>query len=150
VGLIWGVLISLLGMAGAIVIAIVAPLISEDVKDWLSWIPGNLIRRAVSHLPEAERERLEEEWSSHVNDMPGALAKIYVAWLSVGGEVNFQIRNVGQKSEFRGNPSGSDAANFRFPRRRCHAGLLHATDRHCGPLHQGGKPWAGFLPGGIH
>ena len=79
-GLIWGVLISLLGMAGAIVIAIVAPLISEDVKDWLSWIPGNLIRRAVSHLPEAERERLEEEWSSHVNDMPGALAKIYVAY----------------------------------------------------------------------
>ena len=72
-GLIWGVL-------GAIVIAVVARLISEDVKDWLSWIPRHLIRRAVSHLPEAERERLEEEWSSHVNDMPGVFAKIYVAY----------------------------------------------------------------------
>jgi hypothetical protein len=73
VGLIWGVL-------GAIVIAVVARIISEDVKDWLSWIPRHLIRRAVSHLPEAERERLEEEWSSHVNDMPGVFAKIYVAY----------------------------------------------------------------------
>jgi hypothetical protein len=80
VGLIWGALIALLGVLGAIVIAVVARLISEDVKDWLSWIPGNLIRRAVSHLPEAERKRLEEEWSSHVNDMPGIFAKIYVAY----------------------------------------------------------------------
>jgi lipopolysaccharide/colanic/teichoic acid biosynthesis glycosyltransferase len=80
VGLIWGTIISVLGLVGAILIAIIGRLVSEDIKEWLPWITRRLIERAVSRLPEAERKRREEEWWSHVNEWPGGLAKVYVAW----------------------------------------------------------------------
>jgi hypothetical protein len=89
-GLIWGTIISVLGLVGAILIAAAGRLLSDDVKEWLPWITRRLIERAVSRLPENERERLEEEWWSHVNELPGNLAKVYVAWgyLSASKAIN--------------------------------------------------------------
>jgi hypothetical protein len=53
---------------------------TRALKEWLPWITRRLIERAVSRLPESERERFEEEWWGHVNEWPGALAKIYIAY----------------------------------------------------------------------
>jgi hypothetical protein len=79
-GLIRTAVLSILGVVAAILIPVAARIISDDAKEWLPWITRRLIERAVSRLPEGERERLEEEWSSHVNEWPGGLAKIYVAY----------------------------------------------------------------------
>jgi lipopolysaccharide/colanic/teichoic acid biosynthesis glycosyltransferase len=79
-GLIWGTLLSALAVAGTILIAATARVVGDDVKVWLPWIAQRLIERAVSRLPEAERDRFKEEWWAHINELPGNLAKIYAAW----------------------------------------------------------------------
>jgi hypothetical protein len=89
--MIWGVL----SVVAAILIAVAARIISDDVKEWLPCITRCLIERAVSRLPEGERERLEEEWWSHVNERPGGLAKIYVAYgyLSASKSIDKIVRS---------------------------------------------------------
>jgi lipopolysaccharide/colanic/teichoic acid biosynthesis glycosyltransferase len=79
-GLIWSTAISILGLLGTILIAVAGRLLTDDAKEWLPWITRRLIERAVNQLPQDERERHEEEWRSHVNEWPGTLAKIYIAW----------------------------------------------------------------------
>ena len=79
-GLIWSTVIFILGLIGAILIPITARLIGDDLKEWLPWITRHLIERAISRLPEKERERFEQEWWAHINDVPGNLAKVYEAW----------------------------------------------------------------------
>jgi hypothetical protein len=79
-GLIWGTVLFVLGVAGAILIPVTARVVGDDVKEWLSWITQHLVERAVSRLPEEERDRFEEEWWAHINELPGNLAKVYAAW----------------------------------------------------------------------
>jgi lipopolysaccharide/colanic/teichoic acid biosynthesis glycosyltransferase len=79
-GLIWTAIISAFGILGAIIIAVAGRLLSDDVKEWLPWITRHLIERAVSRLPENEREKRREEWESDVDEWPGNLAKVYRAW----------------------------------------------------------------------
>ena len=75
VGLIWGVVLSILGLVAPILIPATARLVADDAKEWLSWITSRLIERAVSRLPESERERYEQEWWGHVNEWPGQLGQ---------------------------------------------------------------------------
>ncbi len=79
-GLIRATVLSVLGLLAAVLIPIATRLITDDLKEWLPWITRWLVKRAVRRLPEDQRERLEEEWWSHINDCPGDLAKIYVAY----------------------------------------------------------------------
>ncbi len=96
-GLIWGTVISVLGMVGAILLAVASRLICEDVKEWLPWITRRLIEQAVNRLPEKERERFKEEWWGHVNETPGQLAKLYVAYgyLSASKAINNIVSSKG-------------------------------------------------------
>jgi lipopolysaccharide/colanic/teichoic acid biosynthesis glycosyltransferase len=89
-GLIWGTVLSVLGVAGAILIPVTARVVGDDVKEWLPWITQRLVARAVSGLPEEERDRFEEEWWAHINELPGNLAKVYGAWgcLSASKTIN--------------------------------------------------------------
>jgi putative colanic acid biosynthesis UDP-glucose lipid carrier transferase len=89
-GLIWGTILFVLGGAGAILIPVIARVVSDDVKEWLPWITERLVERAVSQLPEQERDRFEEEWWAHIDELPGNLAKAYVAWgcLSAAKAIN--------------------------------------------------------------
>jgi hypothetical protein len=80
VGLIWGTILSVFGLVAGIIIVAAGRVLSDDVKDWLPWTTRRLIERAVSRLPESEREKRREEWESDVNEWPGNLAKIYRAW----------------------------------------------------------------------
>jgi hypothetical protein len=89
-GLIWGTVLSVLGVAGAILILVTARGVGDDVKEWLPWITQRLVERAVSQVPEKERDRFEEEWWAHINELPGNLAKVYAAWgcLSASKAIN--------------------------------------------------------------
>ena len=76
-GLIWGTIIFVFGLIGAIATTIVGRILSDDAKEWLPCITRHLIERAVDRLPESQREKRREEWNSDVNEWPGNLAKVY-------------------------------------------------------------------------
>jgi hypothetical protein len=79
-GLIWGTVLSALGVVGAVLFAVTARVVGDDVKEWLPWIIRRLVEQAVSRLPDEERDRFEEEWWAHINELPGNLPKVYAAW----------------------------------------------------------------------
>jgi lipopolysaccharide/colanic/teichoic acid biosynthesis glycosyltransferase len=89
-GLIWGAALFVFGVAGAIIIPVTARVVGDDVREWLPWITKRLVERAVSRLPEQERDRFEEEWWGHINELPGNLAKVHAAWgcLSASKAIN--------------------------------------------------------------
>lgn len=73
-------LISIIGVAVlGILGAAVSRLMADEFKAWVPWIIQHLIDWAVSTLPEDKRERFAEEWSSHVNEIPGDVGKLTVA-----------------------------------------------------------------------
>ena len=51
-------------------------LVSDEMKEWMPWLIEPIIASAVSMLPENERDRREEEWRSHFNEVPGQLGKL--------------------------------------------------------------------------
>ena len=53
--------------------------LSDEFKAWVPWLVGRLIKRSVNRLPESQRRRFEEEWRSHVNEIPGDAGKLVVA-----------------------------------------------------------------------
>jgi hypothetical protein len=57
----------------------VSRLLTDEFKAWIPWIIQRVIRRAVVRLPASQRERFEEEWQSHVNEVPGDVGKLTVA-----------------------------------------------------------------------
>jgi MraZ protein len=73
-------------MAHAIVVIVLAVLTSatarlfaDEFKAWNPKISGFIVRYAVSRLPKQERERYSEEWSAHINDVPGEVGKLCAA-----------------------------------------------------------------------
>lgn len=71
--------LSAIGIVLAVIVAVMARLIADDIKAWIPRITDALIDRAVAKLPEDQRLRYAEEWRSHVNDVPGDLGKLFVA-----------------------------------------------------------------------
>jgi Bacterial sugar transferase len=59
--------------------ALLSRLLTEEIKEWTPWVVERTISSAVSMLPDRERERYEEEWRSHINELPGQLGKLYAA-----------------------------------------------------------------------
>lgn len=78
-GVISGLLLGLAAFAVAVFGSALSRLLADDFRAWVPRLIEFLIRRAVSNLPEDGRERMDEEWRSHVNDIPGDLWKIAVA-----------------------------------------------------------------------
>jgi len=58
---------------------LLAELCAGEVMAWLPWIALRITRVAVRALPKAHRERYEEEWRGHLNEVPGALTKLGLA-----------------------------------------------------------------------
>src|SRR6266567_7339858 len=54
-------------------------LLVDEFKAWLPWITERVIRRAVRSLPADQQGRYSEEWSGHLDQVPGAFAKLCVA-----------------------------------------------------------------------
>jgi hypothetical protein len=78
--LIGGILLSILGLMAAVLTAVIARLITDDIKEWLPRIKVRLIERAVRKLPVHQRERYAEEWSAFINETPGDLSKVIRAF----------------------------------------------------------------------
>ncbi len=64
---------------GGIIAAAFSQQLTDEFKAWMPRIVRRVIRKAVNRLPEDQRERFEEEWRSHVDEVPGEIGKICVA-----------------------------------------------------------------------
>jgi hypothetical protein len=51
-------------------------LLIDEVKTWIPWIVQRVIRSSINLLPPDQRDRFEEEWRSHIADLPGELGKL--------------------------------------------------------------------------
>jgi hypothetical protein len=54
-------------------------LLADEFKAWAPTIVSSIIAVAVSALPPAQRDRAAEEWTSHVNELPGDLSRVVFA-----------------------------------------------------------------------
>src|ERR1700730_5190606 len=69
----------ILAAIGALLVAIMSRLLSDEFKAWGPWIIERLICFAVRRLPTRYRKRLSEEWRSNVAGVPGDIGKFIVA-----------------------------------------------------------------------
>ena len=95
-GLIRATIISVFGMFGVIIIAVAGRLLSDDIKEWLPWITRYLIERAVSRLPESEREKRREEMGVSVERHFNAAttSRAYQALAPAGTVISGRLDNV--------------------------------------------------------
>lgn len=63
----------------AIICGAVGRQATREFTAWTPWIIERLIRRAVTKLPESQRERFEEEWRGHIDEIPGDIGKLVAA-----------------------------------------------------------------------
>jgi hypothetical protein len=63
----------------SIFVAVLSKIAAEEFAAWSPSVIRSLIKFAVLRLPENKRERFEEEWQAHVNDVPGHIGKLLVA-----------------------------------------------------------------------
>jgi hypothetical protein len=76
----------ILSGVGIVTAAVIADLISTEVKGWTPRLAARLIHHACQPLPEGQiRERFLEEWASHVTETPGHLGKLWVAFDATRG-----------------------------------------------------------------
>jgi len=54
-------------------------LLADEFSAWLPWFQERAIQAAVRRLAPEQRERYNEEWRSHLSDVPGEIAKTWVA-----------------------------------------------------------------------
>jgi hypothetical protein len=54
--------------------------LTDEFKAWTPWIVERLIQRAVRRLPIEMRERLDEEWRAHIDEIPGQIGQLLVAF----------------------------------------------------------------------
>ena len=71
---------SILGGALAILGAFVSRQLHDEFKAWTPRLIDNIIQRAVHRLPENERNRYDEEWRSHIDEIPGEVWKLKIAF----------------------------------------------------------------------
>lgn len=67
------------GLVVAILTALCSGFLKEELKAWSGWVVERLIKLSVAHLPESQRARFEEEWHSHVDELPGEIGKLLAA-----------------------------------------------------------------------
>jgi hypothetical protein len=78
--------------------AVVAAKVSADeINAWLPWLVRRLVAFAVRLLPEDQRERYSEEWSSHVIEVPGRIGKIVAAAGLVLASLRINLQLSGQE-----------------------------------------------------
>lgn len=75
-GLIGVFFLAVLGIFGAAI----SRQLTDEFKAWTPWFINYLIQSAVRQLPENQRERFSEEWQSHVDEIPGEVGKLCVAF----------------------------------------------------------------------
>jgi len=54
-------------------------ILGDEVKACMPWLTAFLLRRAVQKLPSSQRDRFEEEWASHIEEVPGQVKRLWDA-----------------------------------------------------------------------
>src|SRR5579863_2850602 len=65
---------------GGVLTATLNLLVGGDLKDAIPWFTQRLLRLATRRLPETQQQRFAEEWTSHMNDVPGDVRRVLFAW----------------------------------------------------------------------
>ena len=55
-------------------------LFADEFKAWIPWLLDRLARRAIAKLPDEFKDRYDEEWRGHLNETPGELGELVVAF----------------------------------------------------------------------
>ncbi len=66
-------------ICAGVTVAVLGRLTSDEFKAWTPKITRWVLAYAVSRLPEQLRDRYQEEWASHLADVPGDLGKLVEA-----------------------------------------------------------------------
>jgi lipopolysaccharide/colanic/teichoic acid biosynthesis glycosyltransferase len=75
--------VALTGLALAVLGIFAAALsrqLSNEFAAWTPWLTERLVQRAIRGLPSEYRDRFEEEWRSHINEIPGEVGKLIVVF----------------------------------------------------------------------
>jgi len=64
---------------GHFLAALLGKLCADEIKAWLPSITQRIIWLAVLRLPEDQRDRYSEEWQSHLDEVPGEIARLWTA-----------------------------------------------------------------------
>jgi hypothetical protein len=69
--------------------------LADEFKAWTPRLIKYFIQRAVRRLPESQRKRFTEEWQSHVDEIPGEVGKLIVAFgfLRASSEISRGLTN---------------------------------------------------------
>jgi hypothetical protein len=65
---------------GHFLAALFGKLAADEVKAWLPCIAARLTQAAVRKMPEGQQDRYNEEWRSHLDQVPGEIAKAWAAF----------------------------------------------------------------------
>src|SRR5579864_8528161 len=108
-GFVVGIVVLVGTFIGGIIYAALSRQIADEFKAWTPWIVERLLSRAISQLPRSRRRRFEEEWRSHVNEVPGQIGKVVVAlgFLSAARKMSSILSNAGEKF-----PAGTASKRF--------------------------------------
>jgi exopolysaccharide production protein ExoY len=72
-------LILILAAALTLIGGAFSKLLADEFKAWAPSMVSSILAVAVRTLPPSRRKRSEEEWKSHVEELPGDLSKVIVA-----------------------------------------------------------------------
>src|SRR4051794_41134231 len=67
-------------LIGKIVVGVISKLFADEVKAWVPYATDWITRSAVRILPVKLRDRFQEEWRSHLGDVPTELARLTVSF----------------------------------------------------------------------
>jgi hypothetical protein len=67
----------------AVVGALLVSVLQQELFDWCFWLAKRLVRRAARSLPEAHRQRYEEEWLAELDELRGrnVSALVWALWV---------------------------------------------------------------------
>jgi len=72
-------IITSLGLLVSTLAAALSRMMAEEISAWTPSIIHGLVKLAVARLTDNQRARFEEEWQSHVNEVPGIIGKLLAA-----------------------------------------------------------------------
>jgi sugar transferase EpsL len=73
------ILESFLRAVGRLLFAALGRQFSDEIKAWIPRVCQALVETAVRRLPQEHQQRYTEEWSGHLEEVPGAVSKLIVA-----------------------------------------------------------------------
>ncbi|MBV9990629.1 MAG: hypothetical protein JOZ72_04985 [Alphaproteobacteria bacterium] len=118
---------------GAIVTGIVCAAVSQQLTDefkaWTPWLVQRLLNRAVRRLPESLRARFEEEWTSHIDEVPGHFGKLVEAAGFIGASKKFPASFEGERHSHSSPSQKIPQQDYVYPAYRLYYRLYRAQHR---------------------